>query len=219
MARIKFTITFIFCCSVGAMAQTTSDTVKLTIEKYCESIYEIVDAGQKPPKPKKIVKYKAIRLKPIQTSDSVVIYRQNIKGLQIDVTMRTGQLKLKNPTSYYTGHDTDQLPTWSQGVKQLELKLNKRNIPIQFDHILHADPRSLVVMKDVTAPRIFLFLTNGDGAGTDNSFWIIQNNKVAGHYDWEYGYDEWLPRNNLDAYPMKAPLDKCAVYKITGLLY
>lgn len=219
MLRVKFTIAIFFLCCHGAMAQTSTDTIKFTIEKYCESIYEIVDAGKKPPKPRRVIKYKAIRLNPIQSSDSVVIYQQNIKGLQVDVTIRTGQVKLKNPTSYYTGHDTDKLPVWSQGVKQLELKLNKRNIPIQFDHILHADPRNLIVMKDITAPRIFLFLTNGDGAGTDNSFWVIQNNKVAGHYDWEYGYDEWTPRNGLDAYPMKAPSDKCTVYKFIGLLY
>lgn len=219
MLKTKLTIAILLSICYGAIAQASTDTVKFTIEKYCESIYEIVDAGKKPPRPKRIIKYKAIRLKPTQESDSVVVYQQNIKGLQVDVVIRTGQVKLTHPTSYYTGHDASQLPAWSQGVKQIQFKLNKRNIPIQFDHILHANPRDLIVMKDITAPRFFLFLTNGDGAGTDNSFWIIQNNKVAGHYDWEYGYDEWTPRDGLDAYPMKAPSDKCTVYKFTGLLY
>jgi hypothetical protein len=206
--------------SVLCAAQTTLsyDTAKIVIEKHCESIYEEVDAGQKPPRPKRIYKYKAITLIPNQASDSVVIYHQNIKGLMIDVVMRTGIIKITKPVSYYTGHDSSELPTYTQGVKNLEVKINNRNIPILFDHILHANPKDLRIMKDITSPRIFLYLTNGDGAGTDNTLWVIQNNKVAGHYDWEYGYDEWSPRNNLDAYPMKAPFDACNVYKISGVL-
>jgi hypothetical protein len=205
--------------SCFAQVKVSYDTAKIVIEKYCESIYEIVDAGQKPPRPKRIFKYNAITLKPNQVSDSAVIYQQNIKGLMIDVVMRTGIIKITHPVSYYTGHDTNQLPAYTQGVKSLEVRINKRNIPILFDHLLHADPKDLRVMKDITSPRIFLYLTNGEGAGTDNSLWIIQNNKVAGHYDWEYGYDEWSPRNNLDAYPMKAPFDTCDVYKIRCLVW
>jgi hypothetical protein len=221
-AMIKNILLLVFMISPGVlcMGQTSVsyDTAKIIIEKHCESIYEVVDAGQKPPRPKKIYKYKAITLKPNQVSDSVVMYQQNIKGLKIDVLIRTGTIKITHPVSYYTGHDTNQLPTYTQGVKHLEVKINNRNIPILYDHILHADPKALRVMKDITSPRIFIYLTNGDGAGTDNTLWVIQNNKVAGHYDWEYGYDEWSPRNNLDAYPMKPPFDACNVYKISGVL-
>ena len=192
------------------------DTVKFSIEKHCESMYELVDARQAP-RAKRVYKYKAMKLKPNIVNDSVVAYNQNIKGLLVDVTIRTGMVKITQPLSYYTGHDADKLPAYAQGVKQLELKVNKRVIPLQFDHILHVDPKSILVMKDLTSPKIFIFLSNGEGAGTDHSFWIIYSNKVMGHYDWEYGYDEWSPRNNLDAFQLKAPLDKCAVYKISGL--
>jgi hypothetical protein len=218
MRQVFFTIV-ICITSLTCYGQTTAtyDTVKFTIEKYCESIYELVDAGAKPPRPKRIFKYKAIKLKPSQLSDSVVLYTQNIKGLLVDITIRTGIIKISKPSSYYIGHDSDKLPQYAQGVKNLDVKVGKKVIPIEFDHILNVDPKSLMVLKDITSPKIFLFLSNGDGAGSDYSLWIIYNNKVMGHYAWEYGYDEWSPRNNLDAFPMKEPFDKCTVYKISGL--
>lgn len=206
-----------FFSTLNVYAQPSSDTVRFTVEKYCESIYGIVDAAQKPPRPKKTWKYNTIKIKPTGITDTEAEYHRNIKGLQLDITFRTGQVKLTQPISYYTGHDSRKLPEYANGVTQLEITINKRKIPLSFDHILNAKPQDLVVMKDLTSPKLFILLTNGEGASTDKSLWIIYNNKVMGHYEWEYGYDEWSPRNGIDTFVMKPPLDECDVYKITGL--
>jgi hypothetical protein len=205
-----------FIANEGFVNKTDSkpDTVTIKFEKYCESIYEIVDAGGDPPPSKGSYKFYCENIAPNVVNDSTVVFQKQLDRGLIVMEIETGMVTIQHDPLYYNGHDSSELPGKTNGIKKFVIKIDGKDVPILYDHIIHVDARSLIVYKHLRSDRIFLHLSNGDGAGSSYNLWVINGAKVVGHYDWSYGYDEWWPRKNLDAFKISAS-DKCNMYKIS----
>lgn len=189
----------------------------LRVDKLCPwPVDQYIDSGKASPRPITTMYFPIEYVRPQVATDSAFKLKATWQGKLVECNVKAGTIRIMHPGNYYRGSDaipdySDGTPHFMPGIKKFDLRINGKRIPVSLDYVVHPHIRDITFMSDILTKKLFIEIWCGDGAGIGQILLVVENGKLTGHYDWEYGYQHWKPYNHLDSFQFQKN-DSCQIY-------